>query len=211
MRISDIGTTTEQRSDLDPLVARLDALLPDTLAEGRAREVLGGAWLGHALHPLLTDFPLGAWTSATLLDLVRHRRARGAVQLLTGFGILASLPTALTGASEWKATRTHEDRRTGAVHAAVNSAALVCYTAAWWTRRRHHALVATGLGLLGGVAASIGGYYGGHLSMARGVGVATSAELTDRRGEAGSAAAVASGGGREQLAQRRDEGVQVGG
>src|SRR3954462_10592262 len=64
--------------------ARLDAIA-DVLeraarpvAGGAARDVLGGAWLGHALHPLLTDFPLGCWLASGLLGLVRRGRGQAA-------------------------------------------------------------------------------------------------------------------------------------
>jgi hypothetical protein len=30
------------------------------------RDALAGRWLGHALHPLLTDFPLGMWIGASV-------------------------------------------------------------------------------------------------------------------------------------------------
>ena len=62
-------------------------------------DLLRGTWLGHALHPLLTDFPLGCWTSALVLDLLpgRHRRAS---RTLIGLGLLAVPPTAAAGLSE---------------------------------------------------------------------------------------------------------------
>ncbi|HSH58715.1 MAG TPA: hypothetical protein VK988_03545, partial [Acidimicrobiales bacterium] len=33
------------------------------------KDLLSGTWLGHPLHPLLTDIPIGAWASALVLDL----------------------------------------------------------------------------------------------------------------------------------------------
>ena len=41
----------------------------------RARSVLGGDWLGHPLHPLLTDLPIGFWTSSFVLDFAGKRAA----------------------------------------------------------------------------------------------------------------------------------------
>lgn len=37
---------------------------------GALKDALSGAWLGHALHPALTDVVLGSFLSATLLDLL---------------------------------------------------------------------------------------------------------------------------------------------
>ena len=33
-----------------------------------AKNALHGVWLGHPLHPVFTDVPLGAWTTALALD-----------------------------------------------------------------------------------------------------------------------------------------------
>ena len=58
---------------------RLDAVvdLVHEVAAGVARSAVGpylrGRPLGHALHPLMTDVPIGCWTSAALLDLSRTR------------------------------------------------------------------------------------------------------------------------------------------
>lgn len=137
----------------------------------RAESALRGDWLGHALHPLLTDLPLGAWMSASLLDLAGGRRARPAARLLLAAGVAAALPTAASGLVEWRAAERPE-RRVGVVHAAGNSAALALYAAslAARLRRRHGAGVA--LALAGGAAATAAGYLGGHLSIARKVGSA---------------------------------------
>ena len=32
------------------------------------KNVVHGVWLGHPLHPVLTDIPVGAWTTALVLD-----------------------------------------------------------------------------------------------------------------------------------------------
>src|ERR671918_2595323 len=51
-------------------------------AGGVAKNALHGTWLGHPLHPVLTDVPLGAWTVALVLDLAgsdrKHDRAADA-------------------------------------------------------------------------------------------------------------------------------------
>src|SRR3954452_4192110 len=64
---------------------------------GPVKDTLSGTPLGHALHPFLTDIPIGTWTSATLLDLIGGRASRPAARRLVATGVLASLPTAATG------------------------------------------------------------------------------------------------------------------
>ena len=63
---------------------------------GGVKDLLSGKPIGHALHPLLTDVVIGAWTSASILDLVGGEQARPAAERLIGVGILAALPTSLS-------------------------------------------------------------------------------------------------------------------
>jgi hypothetical protein len=48
------------------------ATRPDTV-----KDVLSGTWLGHQLHPMLTDLPIGAWAMASFLDLTAGRAGAG--------------------------------------------------------------------------------------------------------------------------------------
>jgi hypothetical protein len=70
------------------------------LDHGAVRSALGGEWLGHALHALLTDFPLGCWIGSDLLDLLGGRHSRPADQQLAGLGVLFAVPTAAAGLSD---------------------------------------------------------------------------------------------------------------
>lgn len=133
----------------------------------RARGILHGHWLGHGIHPLMTDFPLGMWLSGTLLDLTAGPDLRPAARRLIGMGALTALPTALTGIAEWAAIDEQRDRRTGLVHAAVNSSALSLYALSWLARRRDRHLTGAVLAVGGGLAATAGGFFGGHLSEVR--------------------------------------------
>lgn len=137
------------------------------LADERRSDALRGMWLGHAIHPLMTDVPIGAWTSATVLDLFGGEQSRFAARRLVGLGILAAVPTAITGVAEWGTTETLEDRRVGVVHAMSNSIALGLYTASWLSRRRGRHARGAGLALAGAAATGFGGYPGGQLIEAR--------------------------------------------
>jgi nitrite reductase/ring-hydroxylating ferredoxin subunit/uncharacterized membrane protein len=163
------------------LVSRLGALVPS----GPVEDLLSGTPLGHPAHPMLVAVPIGAWSTASVLDLTGGdaRTTRAVVAT----GTLAALPTAATGLADWLTTSGPE-RRVGLVHAAVNSGALALQVASWSARRRSRlrgaALSAVALGL---TAAS--GWLGGHLAYALGVGVDTTAfqhlptEWTDVCGE----------------------------
>jgi hypothetical protein len=153
----------ERNRKLDTLVSAL-AGPANLVAKGPARRVLGGEWLGHPLHPALTDIPLGCWTASWFLDVLGGRSSRRASQRLIALGLLASLPTAASGLSDWSTIKEQPTRRVGAVHAALNSGALVVYFLSWRPRRRGRHGRGVMLGMMGGGVASVSGYLGGDLA-----------------------------------------------
>jgi nitrite reductase/ring-hydroxylating ferredoxin subunit/uncharacterized membrane protein len=147
----------------------------DAIPKGAVKDTLSGTWLGHALHPMLTDVPIGTWTSATLLDLLGGRDSEPAARRLIAIGLAAAPPTFVTGWNDWADTEPASDavRRAGLVHAACNGVAAGLLAASLAARRRGDVgrgklLSFAAMGLLTG-----GGWLGGHLSYARGVGVDT--------------------------------------
>ena len=70
----------EQASDqIQPLVT--GAFKSAGPAGQEVKNFLHGTWLGHPLHPVLTDVPIGAWTAALALDAmetISGRRELGA-------------------------------------------------------------------------------------------------------------------------------------
>ena len=166
----------EHEERLDGLVAKLTGPAQSLIASPARRSVLLGKQLGHAVHPILTDVPIGMWTSAWVLDLLPVQGSRRAAQRLIGLGTLAAVPTALTGWAEWARVKEREDRRTGVVHAGANGAALVLFAGSWLARRSGRHGTGVLLGQLGTVAASAGGFLGGHLAIGRKVGSSVSQE-----------------------------------
>lgn len=154
---------------LDRVGKPLSAWVAKTVGHGAAKDALSGTWLGHPLHPLLTDLPIGSWTSAFVLDLVGGARGEEAADRLVGLGILAALPTAAAGLSDWSDT-VGEDRRLGTAHALANSSALALYCLSWLSRRRGHRRYGRLFGYAGAGAATVGGYLGGHLVYRKGIG-----------------------------------------
>jgi len=72
----------EDATALDRPVHALESAIRAAFGTGTRGSVLRGEWLGHAVHPLLTDVVLGTWTSASVLDLfgggaTRPRQRRG--------------------------------------------------------------------------------------------------------------------------------------
>lgn len=175
---------TNTREELDPWIqpiagaegldAAADALRDRAgrLAESGVGSFLRGEWLGHTLHPLMTDLPIGCWTSAALVDVVGGRDGRVAARRLIGLGTLLALPTAATGMVELATIDEDDDesRRIAAVHAGANSFALLAYARSWWLRRRGRQVRGVLWSVVGAVAASGSGHLGGHLAFVRGIG-----------------------------------------
>ena len=164
-----IVTLTERlegATALDPLVRAVRPLAGALVSDPGRRDLLRGAWLGHAVHPLLTDLPIGLWTSALTLDLVGGAPARPAARRLMGLGVLLFVPTALTGWAEWSGIETR-DQRVGVVHAVANATAALGFAASWRARGRGQVLRGKAIGLASASVLGVGGYLGGHLVSAR--------------------------------------------
>lgn len=155
---------------LDRVAAPLRAV-GSRLRAGPLGDWLSGTPLRHPAHPALVTLPIGAWSSALVLDVVsrQHRAARR----LVAAGILAAVPAVASGLSDWSDTELAE-QRVGLVHAAGNSLALACFARSWWQRRRggRHGTLWSGIGL---AVAGVAGWLGGHLAYGMGVGVDTNA------------------------------------
>lgn len=139
---------------------------------GPVKDVLSGTAIGHPLHPALVAVPIGAFSGAALLDATGGDAA--ASRRLIGFGLLAAVPSAAAGLSDWSDTLGAE-RRVGVVHALGNTTGLGLLALSWFARRSGgpgKGLSLAGLGFLG-----FSGWLGGHLAYAQGVGVDTTAFL----------------------------------
>jgi hypothetical protein len=156
----------EQATALDRPVHALEPSIQAWFGTGTRGSVLRGEWLGHAVHPLLTDVAIGTWTSASLLDLLGGPDTSAAAQRLIGAGVLAAGPTAWTGWAEWSAVGSR-DKRVGFVHAVTNGVAISIYTASWFARRRGRRGTGARLALAGAAVSGFGAYLGGHLTEGR--------------------------------------------
>ncbi len=169
-RLYRMAARVEDANWLDRPALALERLAPAGLKRGQMRDLVGGRWLGHALHPMLTDFPLGSWMAASLLDVLPGQAGKEASSRLITFGLAAAVPTIVSGWSDWLSADVRE-RRVGVVHAAVNTTAAMLYGASLLARRRGRHGRGVALGIAGGLVATAGGFFGGHLSLARPVGL----------------------------------------
>jgi nitrite reductase/ring-hydroxylating ferredoxin subunit len=156
---------------LDSISESLQGAVSQLVPAGsRAKDVLSGTWLKHPVHPPLTDVVIGSWLSGLAVDVVGGEQAAKASRRLVGLGILAALPTAATGASDWS-DLIGKDRRLGSIHAVANSTALAAQTMSWLARRRGHRGGGVALSVMAVGISSAAAWIGGHLSFGRAVGV----------------------------------------
>jgi nitrite reductase/ring-hydroxylating ferredoxin subunit/uncharacterized membrane protein len=158
------------REQLDPIAAAITNVVQRATRSALVKNTLSGTWLGHQLHPLLTDVTIGAWVSATALDIAGGSGGAEGARRLTALGILAAAPTAASGLSDWSDTYGAE-QRVGLVHAIGNTVALGLQIASYRARRGGDHRVGAALSAAGLAVAGAAGYLGGHLVYARGVGV----------------------------------------
>jgi nitrite reductase/ring-hydroxylating ferredoxin subunit/uncharacterized membrane protein len=151
----------------EPLQKAVRAAVPQ---DSVFKDVLSGTWLGHPVHPPLTDVVIGAWTSALLLDLLGDERTEEAADRLVAAGILAAVPTAAAGLSDW-AELSGGTRRVGMAHALGNVTALLLHMLSWTARRRGRRGPGIALSAAGYGVATFSAWLGGHLSFGKGVGV----------------------------------------
>lgn len=122
--------------------------------------------LGHSLHPSLTDVTAGCWLGTSVLDVAGGYESRRGATLLAGVGLLASLPTALSGAGDWSELSGAE-RRIGAVHALGMDTATFLFTGSLVARLRGDHRTGARLAAAGNLVVAAAGFLGGHLALHR--------------------------------------------
>lgn len=134
-----------------------------------------GTWLGHPLHPVLTDVPLGVWTITVLFDIIYLFNGSkvwfDAAELSIFVGVLAALYTAVVGFTDWNETIGRE-RRVGVAHGLLNSLVILIYIVSLlirWTGGSP--VVAIILAFIGYILLLTAAFLGGELVYSIGTGV----------------------------------------
>jgi uncharacterized membrane protein len=160
----------EKAEDVDAVDRVSDgvqSVLRERLAGTPVERALGGKWLGHPLHPLAVQLPLGLWLSAAVLDLTG---SPAAARRLIGAGLLAVPASVASGAVDWSAL-TVRQRRVGLLHAALNMVGTSCCLISYRRRAAGRHLTGRMWTLVGLAVVGAGGALGGHLAYAQGAGV----------------------------------------
>jgi uncharacterized membrane protein len=157
-------TELQRRQGLDGPADFLLDRVGRPLAKGPFGDFLTGRWLGHPLHPALTDLPIGFRTSAVTLDFLAPRSGKRAAQLFVGLGTLTAVPTVMAGLADASSIDDRGTRRVAAAHALGNGVATVMFALSWRARRHGHGARGVLWSLLGTGVATGAGYLGGHLA-----------------------------------------------
>jgi len=164
------------------LDATADTLQPsvkrffETLGPGGrgVKNFLHGTWLGHPLHPVMTDIPLGAWTATLLLDAMGDRRGQSGVARAADaslvLGLAGALGSAVTGLTDWSETDARP-RRIGVAHAVLNASATLLFAGSLLCRGRGSRGAGRGLAATGYLAMIAAAYLGGELVYHEQIGV----------------------------------------
>ena len=142
------------------------------------KNVLDGTIVGHPLHPVLTDVPVGGWTVTALLDTLevfgRPDVAFAAdASLLLGLG--GAVAAVVTGYADWSDTK-DEPRTLGMAHAMLNAGATAAYVASFALRRAGNRGAGIATAFAGYGLMSLAAYLGGELSYDYGIGMKHTAE-----------------------------------
>lgn len=143
---------------------------------GQGRDVLHGRWLGHPVHPLMVQVPLGSWMSAAVLDFIPGQQR--AARALVGVGLVTALPAAAAGWTDW-AELCRPQMRVGLVHAASNAAGVALYAVSFTARARGRFTRGRVWALAGLTAVSIGGAIGGHMAFRQAAGANHAEHIPD--------------------------------
>src|ERR671917_1090428 len=172
MSLMGILDRVADKATFDKAIGPAQRAVQAVLKPQALKDLLHGTWLGHPLHPILVQVPVGSWTSAGLLDAIPALRP--AATVLIGTGVAASIPAALSGAADWSEQGVGV-QRLGALHAVGNTVALSLYVGSLVARARGRGglgrvLSYAGLGIASGSAA-----VGGHMSYAQSSGASHAA------------------------------------
>jgi len=165
---------------LEPIADRLQPSIAEALSANgyigtKVANILHGTWLGHPLHSVLTDVPIGSWTAAAVFDAVEeatgNRAMARAADAAISVGLVGAVAAAVTGLADWSKIGGGNPRRIGLVHGLLNVTAIACYVTSLCLRRHRSRSAGRQAALLGLIVSSASAYLGGHLVYKEKIGV----------------------------------------
>ncbi len=137
------------------------------------RNSLHGVWLGHPLHPVLTDLPIGAWSAALVLDILEANGAKHCAKgadVALKVGLTGAVGAAVTGLTDWQAID-GSARRVGVMHGLLNLTSATLYATSLWQRNRKNRGAGRTLAFIGFGISMAAAWLGGNLVYGKQIGV----------------------------------------
>ena len=125
----------------------------------------GGRWLGHALHPALSDLPIGLWTGSVLFYLLGQDNPAAVMSIA---GLAGAAGAFVTGVADWTVSD-GRDRRVGLFHGLLNTGGILLQAGSLTAHTLGHHVAATGWSAASLAVTGAAAYLGGHLVLGRGV------------------------------------------
>jgi len=169
-----IGKQDWLKKASEPVAKAVRDLFPGEAGKA-IKNALHGTWLGHPLHPVLTDIPVGAWTVAMALDALdtlsgQSKFAAGA-NAAVAIGLVGAVGAAVTGATDWSESD-GRGKTIGLLHGLLNVAATSLYVTSFIMRKKKATRSkAVALSMLGFAISGASAYLGGHLVFGEQLGV----------------------------------------
>jgi nitrite reductase/ring-hydroxylating ferredoxin subunit/uncharacterized membrane protein len=173
-----VGIVARQEA-LNPVEEGLQKLLHQAFSSAgssgkKIKNAWNGTWLGHPLHVVLTDVPIGAWTAALIFDAVESISGRDefatAADASVMVGLVGAVGAAAAGLTDWQDVDPPA-RRIGLVHGLLNLSGTGLFAASLIMRKRDSRAKGRSLSLLGYAIAAIAGFLGGDLVYDQRLGV----------------------------------------
>lgn len=168
-----------EQASLDPLSNWFQTIIKQVYRAGgktglRIADILNGTWLGHPLHPALTDIPVGAWTAASILDMLNiltgSRTLGACADTTTAIGTAVGVVTVLAGLTEGQHP-SGQARRISAIHGLTNIGVTLVQGISLAARALGNRRTGQALSALAYGSVIVSSYLGGELLDKFGVGV----------------------------------------
>ncbi len=139
----------------------------------KVKNFLHGTWIGHPLHVILTDIPIGAWTVTIVMDALdsmnQRREYKTAADAALGIGLVGAAGAAVAGLADWQDIDPPA-RRVGLMHGLLNVASVILFGGSYFARRNGKRTKGRGLASIGFATSMLAAWLGGDLVYGQKIG-----------------------------------------
>ena len=130
------------------------------------QDFMNGSWLGHTVHSVIVDVPMGAFTALLVLDLVALFLGVDGLEtastIILGLGWLAGFGAILTGLTDQKDSL-DDDRPVITLHGLIQIVAIGFFGFSFFTRLGGNHDLGRWVAIVGYLIISVGAFIGGHI------------------------------------------------